>query len=270
MTITEIKHCELDILKWFDGICKEHHLTYWLAYGTLIGAVRHKGFIPWDDDIDLMMPREDYKTFCSLNICSDRYKLLTPDNTKNYPYAMGKVIDTYTIKKEPVRPKFQVIGVDVDIFPVDNYPSNVVEAKYICEKIQKCQMMINSLTLGYGKGRSVIRTFGRNIYAAYYHIMNDLGIMSVSKYIHKINKLAQSYNKINTGYKGNYILISDGINHMNKDSVFSSSVDVEFEGGTYPAPCGYDTCLRNVYGDYMVLPPVEHRVSHHSYKAFWK
>ena len=270
MTITEIKQCELEILKWFDGICKEHHLTYWLAYGTLIGAVRHKGFIPWDDDIDLMMPREDYMSLCSLNLNSDRYKLLTPNNTKNYPYAIGKVIDTYTIKKESVRPKYQVIGVDVDIFPVDNYPSNVVEAQNLCREIQKYQKMINRLTLSYGPGQSIIRTFGRNIYAAFYHIINDLGIVSVSKYINRINKLAQSYNKLDTGYKGNYILISDGISHMNKDIVFSSSIDVEFEGGKYPVPIGYDTCLRNVYGDYMNLPPVERRVTHHSYSAFWK
>lgn len=270
MTTEEIKQCELDILIWFDKICKDYNLTYWLAYGTLIGAIRHKGFIPWDDDIDIMMPRKDYIRLSSIDLLSNRYKILTPYNTKRYPYPMYKIIDTKTIKKEPIRKKYQVIGVDVDIFPVDNYPADINEVKILSDEIKRNQVQINKISQNFGKGRSFIRTILRNVIIALRHILDDLGFVPLSKFVKNIDNLAQSYNLNKTGYMGNYMMIESCLYHMNPSTVFESSVYVEFEGMRFPAPIGFDSCLRKAYGDYMIPPSEKEQITHHIFKAYWR
>ena len=113
----------MSMLKEIDSFCRTNGITYYLAFGTLLGAVRHQGFIPWDDDIDIMMPRKDYERFEQAFSSVKNYRFLTKNNTENFPYPYGKVIDTRTVKKEPLRTRYQVIGLDIDVFPIDNYPN---------------------------------------------------------------------------------------------------------------------------------------------------
>lgn len=117
----ELKRIELDILKYIKTQCEKYNLRYYLAYGTLLGAVRHKGFIPWDDDIDIHMPREDYDKLIELeyNNPDSKYKLLSPKYNKDYYYSFAKMVDNETILEETGLKQIKELGVYVDIFPLD-------------------------------------------------------------------------------------------------------------------------------------------------------
>ncbi|MFR5682857.1 MAG: phosphorylcholine transferase LicD [Clostridia bacterium] len=122
MSLEEIKSIQLDILSQVANYCDRNGLRYFLAYGTLLGAVRHKGYIPWDDDIDIMMPRPDYMQFinsfnnekCALRVGSHYLD-------KNYPYVIAKVYDTSTLCKENIDVEYS-IGINIDVFPIDGLP----------------------------------------------------------------------------------------------------------------------------------------------------
>ena len=270
MTINEIKQCAFDILLYLDTFCKEKGITYWLCGGTLIGAMRHKGFIPWDDDIDVMMPREEYNRLCSEFPKDGKFQLLTSDNTKNFPYAFGKIVDTTTIKQEPLRKKFQIIGVDIDVFPIDNYPDDLMAANKMSHDIEVEQRKLYSILANYSKGRNVVRTIARFLITAFWHITDDLRMSSAKKHISRIQQLSQQYNTTETNHCGIATIAHYGIKEMNEKSVYASSVEVEFEGHVFPAPVGYNTYLTNLYGDYMQLPPENKRETHHGFKAYWK
>lgn len=270
MTLDEIKQCAFNILLYLDAFCKERNITYWLCGGTLLGALRHKGFIPWDDDIDIMMPREDYNRLCVEFPKDGRYRLLNSDNTKNFPYAFGKIIDTTTIKIEPLRRKYQKIGIDIDVFPIDNYPDDIEAANKMCQSIEVEQKKLYSVLAKYSKGRNFVVTIVRFITTAFWHITDDLGLNSAQKFIFRIQKLSQQYNSDKTINCGIAIIAHYGIREMNKKTVYASNKEVEFEKHCFPAPIGYDEYLSNLYGNYMLLPPKEKRVTHHSYHAYWK
>ena len=145
ITQEECRRLQVSMLKEIDSFCRTNAISYFLAFGTLLGAIRHRGFIPWDDDVDIMMPRKDYEKFMILFPSKGRIRFLTAQNTENYPYAFGKVIDTHTIKIEPLRSKYQVIGLDVDVFPIDNYPEDFEETKRWCHSISVTQKKMNGI-----------------------------------------------------------------------------------------------------------------------------
>ena len=266
----ERKKLQLDILKEIDSFCRANNITYYLAFGTLLGAIRHKGYIPWDDDIDIMMPRKDYVKLLELYPSDGRYRFLTSHNTKNFPYAFGKVIDTLTIKNEAIRPKYQMIGLDIDIFPIDNYPDDIDEAKSWSQDIKSLQDKMHHLMAQHAKGRNIQRTIVRNVLISFRHLIDDMGICTVSRYVGCIEALSQRYNEKQTNYCGIVSLATYGIKKRNRKEVYASAVDVDFEGNKFLAPAGYDEYLKDVYGDYMQLPPIEKRKTHHSNKVYWK
>lgn len=270
MTIEETKQCAFDMLLWVNDFFKQKNITWWLCAGTLLGAVRHKGFIPWDDDIDIMMPREEYNRLCNEFPKKSRYKFLTSENTNNFPYTFGKIVDTTTIKQEPLRHKYQKIGVDIDVFPIDNFPDDLTVAKKMCYDIKIEQRKLYFILAKYGKGRNTVRTIARFITSAFWHLTDNLGINSAKKYISRIQQLSQQYNTEETGFCGIAILSHYGIREINKKDVYTSSVEVEFEGHGFPAPVGFDEYLTNLYGDYMQLPPKDKQVTHHNFKTYWK
>lgn len=271
MSLDEVKNCALDILKWLKDFCAENNITWWLCGGTLLGAVRHKGFIPWDDDIDIMLPREEYEKLFRLFPQNSRYRFLTSDNTNDFPYSYGKIIDTMTIKLEPLPKRYQKIGVDIDVFPIDNFPENDKNSIYLCNTISDCQRKLERLFAHFGKRNSFIKTIGSNLVSLPLVVLRECKIVKISNYTRKIQQLSQKYNKEETGYKGIIAIAHYGIKEKNEASAYAQTVSVEFEGSEYPAPIGFRTYLKKLYGnDYMHLPPIENRITHHSYKAYWK
>jgi len=270
LSLSEIKERSLLVLKFVDKVCKDRGITYYLAAGTLLGAVRHKGFIPWDDDIDIMMPRSDYERLIREFPVNDDFEFMTLHNCQHFPFAFGKIIDLKTLKKEPLRKKYQNQGVEIDVFPIDNYPDDLKEAEEWCNTIKKTQDKMLRICAPYAMGRNLFRTIVKNIIVALVHLLDDIKIVSAHRLVIQLDKLSQKYNSQVTHYCGIAAIAAYGVKKRNRNDVFSGKAFLEFEGNNYPVPIGYDEYLTDYYGDYMKLPPVEKRQTHHLYKAFWK
>ena len=270
MTIDEIKKCSLNILNYFDKICRDNNIRYFLCGGTLLGAVRHNGFIPWDDDIDVMMPRTDYERLYEVWPQDSPIRLLNHRNTHCFPYAYGKAIDNRTLKVEPIRKKCQHIGIDIDIFPIDSIPDNDEETKAFFDGIARYQRRISLQIVPFFKLSSIIG-IARNIRVFLFRILEAFGLTSIDKIVSRFSQFAQKYNTERTTYCGITTISHYGIREKNLRTGYDEVVDVSFEGGVYPAPVGLTDYLRRLYGDdYLSLPPVEMRRTHHGYKAYWK
>ena len=133
------KKIQFEILKEVRDFCDNNNLTYFLGGGTLLGAIRHKGYIPWDDDIDIMMPREDYeKLLTEFNkTCDNQYKLLSYKNTEDYYYLFAKVINTKTILVEDNYKKIKDLGIYIDVFPIDYLPEDDNKTQKIMKKYRR-------------------------------------------------------------------------------------------------------------------------------------
>jgi len=124
--IEEIQKVDLEILRFFDNVCRENNLTYFLSGGTLLGAIRHKGFIPWDDDVDLVMPRKDFEKLIEILDKSDsNYKLFIPGCSEDYFYTFGKLVDTRTVLDEFDYCPIKGMGLYIDIFIMTGYQMTI-------------------------------------------------------------------------------------------------------------------------------------------------
>ena len=254
ITLDELKSIQLDLLQKTADFCERNGLRYILCGGTLIGAVRHKGYIPWDDDIDIAMPRPDYDKFVkSFNQPGNYYQVVNPDLNPNYEYCFAKVYDSRTVLNELHYPG-DTFGVYVDVFPADG----VKDAAQI-RKIMLLRKLLNTKRANYYHrtiSKKIINTFGK------------LLLLPVSA--HQIAIwMDNECRKYAFGSLPTAGVIANpfGPGEMVSKSVFDSDIYQEFEGRKYRIPIGYDTWLRSIYGDYMQLPPEEHRVSHHTFDA---
>lgn len=244
---------ELDLLLKFDDVCKRHGLKYFLNSGSLLGAIRHKGFIPWDDDIDVEMPRDDYEKLLSLSGEFEKpYFLQTPDTDKNSGYSFAKLHNTRTTMASE-RFVFQKMcfGIFIDIFPYDNWiPSDTTSydvIKYLAYENSTFMRMSNP-NLDVNDQLRVKEWSGIEPAVAY-----DC-----------INKIAQKYRNIET----DTILVAVCAlakyeKKLKYKEDYKEAVMVDFEGFKFPVPIGYDRILTNLYGDYMEFPPVEKRGTWH-------
>ena len=255
ITLTELKQIELDILDFIDAVCKENNLKYYLAYGTLLGAIRHKGFIPWDDDIDIYMLRQDYEKFINIvGKCHDRYKVLSMYNDARYYYEFAKVVDSHTSVETPDIINNGNEGVWVDIFPLDYTSSMLKVQKTIINICVACRIL------------SVYKHFptkhSRVLYPVWL-ISKAIGPRFFLRISDFFVKRGRNHEKV--GY-----LSSVGVDKYFFDSKWcDNTMLVPFEGRQYPAFEAYDEYLKYQYGNYMELPPVDKRVSH-PVTAYWK
>lgn len=270
--ISEQKEIALEILLRFSSFCEEHNLKYILAYGTLLGAVRHKGFIPWDDDIDVMMPREDYQKLINIFPQDDTYQIM--DNTINtrYPKSFAVLNNIKTKKSEKlIRKKFQdTVCINIDIFPVDVLPDILDEQKKLLYSIRKTELELACISYAFGRGRNILSTIKKNLGIFYFRSLESLRIVTLKKIIRKHSTLMQSYNGssntmgclANTGH--------NGINEFLPAKCFNETISIEFEGYRFKAPKEYDLYLKSIYGDYMKLPPENQRVTIHDNSCYWR
>lgn len=262
--LEEIKRIELDILRHIKRVCEENNLRYFLAGGTLLGAVRHKGFIPWDDDIDISMPRPDYENLITLMEDNDKYMLLKPGDI-GYYYNFAKVIDNDTLLVENGCAPIANMGVYIDIFPLDGMPEEGVAIDRHFAALKEVRTRINSF--------SFIKTKLRKNLYMYFKIINTYRRNNKKKDLISLQKLYTS-TALRYEYDDSKYVYATGGAYDKKDiflkNLFSDGVDVEFEGEFFKAPTEWDVYLRQLYGDYMQLPPIVKRISNHNYTAVYK
>ena len=259
LTIEEQKEICKDILKKFDSVCKENNLRYSISYGTLLGAVRHGGFIPWDDDIDVNMPREDYEKLLSLQYDDGEYKVLNYRYSKNYYYTFSKMIDSRTYIEENQRGE-KDMGVFIDIFPTDYVGDIDTEA----EKNVNRGLKNNEVWLRLGSDIKANKSLSPKYLAKliFRGVTLPLRKTLLKHYDTMFAKIPKSE------YCANFQLNIYGMRECFKTSLWDDLIDIPFEDIKVSAYADYDSYLSAVFGDYMTPPPESERVSTHPFIAY--
>lgn len=264
--IRQLKVIQLQVMDVIDNFCRHNGIRYFITAGTLIGALRHKGYIPWDDDIDVVMLRDDYDKFIAMfKNSSDRYKVYATETDRNCHYAYAKVYDDSTIFLEGHERKGEkCIGVNVDIFPLDYVTDDYKDAVKLKNKIKPYD---NILTVKRITKRD--RGFRKNI--SLFILKLFCSFASFSWCIRRIDRIARKFEKnTNSRYVVNAVIYAKGEREILERAWFKDSMELPFEDRKYLAPIGADQYMRRLFGDYMQLPPEEQRVTHHVFKAYYK
>ncbi len=269
LSLKQIQQESLKILIKIDEICKNENLTYYLAYGTLIGAIRHKGIIPWDDDIDIMMPRPDYDKLEAYFI-SHRNELFPlqmfgPDINRQYPYMINRINNCdYTIETE--NEKAYGLGLFIDIYPLDALGNTLREAEQ--RKAKGCRLaslcfLSTRLKFTKGNTKPLIKTIVK--LPAFYLSK----IIGKNYFFKKLHKLSQPQDYTGSEYVGCVVWAADdGYKGVYKKEWLGKGRLHEFEGLSFNIPDDFDSILKKLYGDYMTPPPKTERIGHHFYKAY--
>lgn len=246
----QIKRIELDILIALADFCDRHGLKYYLAYGTLIGAIRHKGFIPWDDDIDVVMLREDYMKLCTLldkeQIRSDLEWRSVQNGKWNEPFGKLENTNTTACTRGNIE-----IGLWVDVFPVDYFDPHVVRTNQFWRKVHIGKAATHFKFTKKGVAKYIFKCLF--FWKPYMQIAQEM------------NRRAQSVPK-----RELVASCAWGANdHGGMDIVeFEDPCYVEFEGHKFKTFKDWHLYLTRIYGDYMQLPPEKDRKTH-EIDAYW-
>lgn len=253
--IQELRGVQLGILDDIHAFCVDNGIRYFLACGTLIGAVRHKGYIPWDDDIDLYMPRDDYERFINeFKSVSGNCRVLDPKKEKHYYYTYAKVVDKRTLLVEPEADGYR-IGVYVDVFPVDYVTDNMAarrrlfKLKRLLYKIRRCKIST--------------RNYLKSPLAFWCYRLLPIPVGALDRLLRRMTVRRKP-----TSTVANLSEAGPAAKSCMSVEDIEGSVDILFEGKMYKTMAGYKDYLKRTYGDYMTLPPVEQRTTH-SFEAYW-
>ena len=252
-----IQNNELLILKEIKRLCDKHSIRYILAFGSCLGAVRHDGFIPWDDDIDVAMPLDDYKRFleiCKLELNEDFF-LQTFETDKNYYYPFAKVrknntaFITWNSRNHHIHQGFWV-----DIFPIVKIPKNPMKLSALKLMILlSSYLQIGDFLKGFENAKDEIGKVRLSI-------ITVLSVLPMSARIKLHNTILRIYLKSPKEHDEIAVLLS-ALWPTLKGCCFDT-IEHKFVDDYYPIPRYYDQYLTLLYGDYLQLPPVEKRVSH--------
>lgn len=249
--IRELQGHLLDMLLAFDAICREHGLNYYILFGTMLGAVRHKGFIPWDDDIDVGLPREQYELLIehAAEWFPAPYEFLCYETNPRFVFGFGKMQDSNTTIIERGHIAFRG-GAYIDIFPLDGISSNALmqRVQYLrYSYYKKVCYFLQRDPYKHGRGpRSWIPRITRHLYTA--------------------ERAMRSFRRVMTSYpyaESSYVsALNDGMTSVMPKTVLGKPTPYEFEGHMVMGVEHADEYLRREFGDYMQVPPPEKRISH--------
>lgn len=253
----ELKHMLIDMLAWFHDFCVEKGLRYYIVGGTMLGAVRHKGFIPWDDDIDVAMPDSDYKKLeVYMKDVKGRYVLETPNSdAEDYFYTFSKLYDTETTLIENTKYKIKR-GIYIDIFPFCGMGETEEESYKNFKKTERLNNLLLSKVTGVRKGRGLLKNAA--VLAFRFIPLNE------KKLLKKVVESASSQRFDDCAMGGNPIG-AWRFNEIMEKSIIGTPTLYEFENLRVYGVEKYDEYLTHLYGDWRKLPPEEKRVSHHDY-----
>lgn len=261
--LNEMQIMMLDMIKWFHSFCQKNNIRYYVVGGTMLGAARHNGFIPWDDDIDVGIPRKDYERLLSNKknwlAQQDRYEIESYlDNNKDYEYMYAKVFDTHTTLIENCRhhPKR---GIFIDIFPLDGIGYSYEDAINNFMPIQHRVNFLMTRTCELRKTRSLYK----NLAIIFSHILPEF-IYDSRKIIAKINEMCSLRDFDESLFVGN-LVGNWGKKEIMPRAYFGKPTLYKFEDTEVFGPEDYDNYLNNVYNNWRQLPPIEKQKSQHDF-----
>ena len=252
---SEVKQTIFDILCAFADYCDKYQLRYYLSGGTLLGAIRHKDFIPWDDDIDLLMPRPDYGKLHELlknESIRPYYKLISLEAGNSF-WPFAKLIDTRTHTENTYATTDRWLW--IDIFPMDGLPNDEEESNKILSQAPPMKIWFNRCNAKIGEGKGTIRSIMK------IPMILALRLYTPERLGRKLDTLAKQYSFEDSDYVGG-IAWSLGPKERMYKTDYLVTEDVEFHGRKFHAPACWDYYLSRIYGDYMQLPPENQRVNH--------
>ena len=251
LSLSEKRNIQIHMLLEVDSFCRKYNLKYSLAYGTLLGAVRHKGFIPWDDDMDIMMPISDLLIF-KKTFSSDTINYTDVDTDKNYSFAFPRLVHNKTFSNYYGIDKGT--GVFIDLYPVLGLPDSQNEIKKF---FLKGNILLN-IRLWFMR----IRKFSTKYFSIYripfFNFIQKFYRNFIYKYSYKTKGPFFTYG-------GELIL-----KNVYYWDLFEELIDLEFENHNFYAIKKYHFFLKQKYGDYLTLPPENERIAYHEGPFYWK
>ncbi|MCM1368567.1 MAG: LicD family protein [Roseburia sp.] len=254
--MTEVQKVILEIFKEIDKICRDNNIKYYAIGGTCIGAVRHQGFIPWDDDLDIAIPIEDYDRFLDIaeKTLPDHLKVYTNKNIRHYTNLFNKIIDERTtfIENSQIKYPDTYKGVFVDIMPLCGLPADPKQRQKFIKRLKRYSAL-NILR------RDHKSSWKRRIGSLFGWV---LSVLPYNYFSEKIYKLYRSYPLNEAEYTG-YVWHSDSVDRLTfPKEFFKEAVFMPFEDASISCPADYHDYLTQQFGDYMVIPPETEQVTH--------
>lgn len=261
VTMDELKASILDVMDELDAFCRKHDIQYFLLGGTLLGAVRHKGFIPWDDDIDVGMFPEDYEKFCRIYESEKGYELKCIQRDPTYYLPFAKLIDPRISLYEEVH-KATELGAYVDVFQMEYADKeSPAFAAYYSNSFRKTLEDLKYMQLRKD------RPLWKNALVLAGRLLYPRSLPKIAK--DRIARAATLSHPQPTDWVANPHG-AWGLKEVVPAKSFAGTKEYLFEGRTYLGPVDADTYLSTIYGDYMTPPPPEKQITHHSFTAIWK
>lgn len=262
--LNELQTIQLNILKEFDALCKENNIPYFIIGGSTIGCVRHKGFIPWDDDIDVGLLRPDYDKFVELayDKWKGRIQVRNYKFTEGFYHSLTHAVDTQISIMDESRINAVKANVWIDVNPLDGFPTNFVSRKihYYYLRIIKNMIVLSQFDSLFDKNKK--RSKVASVAISIIQKINFFTFFNTKKLIEWLEKILRKYDPYKSKYVGNF-LGRYGQKEIMEKTIFDEMLEMPFEDIFVPVMKDYDTYLRNLYGDYMQLPTESERINRH-------